>query len=580
MKSTKHPLAFTRNIALIWLLFAAFTLGTFSIYWARGLRGNIDNHILSSVMFGVPSELAAKGLKPMMTAGPPDCGWDGQFYYYTSNDIFATKDTAAHVDATSYRYQRIGFSLFAAAVAKLCFQSWVSPAFYFWTYFALLSAATVAGALLIRSLGGHPALILLWSLSVGTQVTLFNALPDAAADAFLIIALLAVRKRHFALSILPFALSALSREVYTLFPSFILATLAIGLLLPWDGTQSPVKRVLSGLKTWRGEYLLVLPGLAAALWRVYVTRHFGASPSSQAFGIVGKPFASWWEYTTSGLAGHHKLVGDGRSLYGETATDVLFMVVLVLAAWLVLRALRRPGDAFPGVVRGFAVTSGVLACLYASFGPTVMMHYTGYFKAAALFFFAVPLLLVASGVTGVLRAGVIAVLTGTVVVTTMYNLDSRVLADNNISGSDIDRYTHASKEPESERIACFGEYHATVRIERLTVQGKAGQLIGFLGGKRLVVADVAVTNTGVHDFRSTRSIGSTHVSSAWVDVDGKVVGDGIRSSLPDVLRPGETTHMKIVSWLPDESGLQLRPILIQEGCSWVYADKSDAPAQP
>ena len=102
--------------------------------------------------------------------------------------------TRAH-DASAYRYQRIGMSLFAALSAKLFLQDWVSPTWYFVSYFLLLVFATFVGGNIFKNIGSNPSLILFWSFSVGTQVTLFNALPDAAADGFMILAIAALLKK-------------------------------------------------------------------------------------------------------------------------------------------------------------------------------------------------------------------------------------------------------------------------------------------------------------------------------------------------------------------------------------------------
>jgi len=173
------------------LIYLSFTLLCFGFYHARTLQGDIDHHILSGEMFGTPAALKERGLQPLYR-GPGMTGWDGQFYYYMANDILALKDTPQHIDAPSYRYQRIGLSLYTAIVAKLLWRDWVSPSLFFWSYLGLLLAAVWAGARLFQRLGASPYLILFWVLGVGPQITLFNALPDAAADAFMILALSAL----------------------------------------------------------------------------------------------------------------------------------------------------------------------------------------------------------------------------------------------------------------------------------------------------------------------------------------------------------------------------------------------------
>ena len=287
MKGIDKFMAFlgrNRTNFIVVLIFLTYTLVSFGFYYVRTLNEDINNHILAGETFGVPADLKERGIKPFYN-GPGETGWDGQFYYYMSNDILALKDTASHIDAPSYRYQRVGLSLYAATVAKVLGMDWVSPATYFISYLFLILAATWAGAQLFSKVGVHPALILLWSLSVGTQITLFNALPDAAADAFLILALSALYAKRYALSVIPFAFAALSREVYVLFPSFVLLFFLINLISDARASKDgSLKDLACRLLEWKSYYWLALPGLVAIIWHIYVVRHFGVSPAEQATG--------------------------------------------------------------------------------------------------------------------------------------------------------------------------------------------------------------------------------------------------------------------------------------------------------
>lgn len=139
---------------IITLIFITFTGFSFFSYLDGTLDSDLNYHILSSEKFGIPGDLVKHGLKPFYKG--EDAGWDGQFYYYMANDIFATKDTAAHIDVPSYRYQRIGLSLYTAIVAKIAGQDWVSLTLYFFSYLALIIAATVVGAGLLATRGLLP----------------------------------------------------------------------------------------------------------------------------------------------------------------------------------------------------------------------------------------------------------------------------------------------------------------------------------------------------------------------------------------------------------------------------------------
>ena len=72
------------------VIFILVTLFCFSFYLERTLKGDINNHILAGEMFGVPEELKERGIKPLYY-GEGNTGWDGQFYYYMSNDILGRR---------------------------------------------------------------------------------------------------------------------------------------------------------------------------------------------------------------------------------------------------------------------------------------------------------------------------------------------------------------------------------------------------------------------------------------------------------------------------------------------------------
>lgn len=538
-------------------VFLSVTLVLFSFYNARTLKGNIDNHILSSEMFGMPDEIRARGLTPLY--GPKDSGWDGQFYFYMSNDILGVKDTAKHIDAPSYRYQRIGLSLYAAIVAKLTGRDWVSPTTFFVSYLALVFAATLAGARLLQRNGAHPAWVLLWSFSVGTQLTLFNALPDAAADAFLILALFLVFTGRVGWSFIPFTFAALSREVYALFPSAILGFVILSSLKGAGVFQRLAEQLIG-----KRYVLLLIPGIVAVAWNVYLTRHFGASPSSQAHGILGMPLAAWAQSMNVAL---HPASTGGRLRLGsfEFFSLAFFLLVLVAALRTAANTIRLPQGPLRPVVHGVAASLALFALLYACFGPTVTGHFSGYFKAVAVFFFLIPLLVALTGTGGTLKRLLYGLLVVAVLHTSSGNLSQRVFA----SPGNIDKFTRMSALTETRRFECFGTYMADVKVNRITLIRTTSWGALFGGGDQIVV-NVALTNTGQHPFVSSTGFGSVFMSYHWNDAKGATVVDGIRSALPSAVEPGQTVDVDVVTPVPARNGLTLRLSPVQEGCAWFY----------
>lgn len=554
-----------RNSLLAAIIFAAFTLTCFGIYTSRTLQGDVNNHILAGEMFGTPAELKAHGIKPFFH-GDGQTGWDGQFYYYMSNDILGIKDTASHIDSPSYRYQRIGLSLYVATLAALTGRDWVSPVAYFTGYFILLLVASFVGARLLELFGAHPRWVLVWALSIGTQITLFNALPDGAADAFLIIALGLLFSGRLAWSVVPFILSGLSREVYVLFPSFIL--LLYFLKAATRGEANGTGRIRSVVLELihDNRYLLLLPGALALAWRFYITHHFGQSPSSQATGILGLPFAAWYDSISAAFSGRHPHV-YGLNVSREIFSLLLFVLLVGLVILIAVRFLRNARWSAQPEMAGVAMATISLGGLYLCFGPTVMSLYTGYLKASAVFFFLIPLFLAINGVAGRMRTFATVFLITGWAFTTEYNLSSRVLeySDN------YEEFTQRSQASDMPPIACFDSYQARLEVKDIRLRPPT-PLVRFFGGAYQVVLDVDVTNTGKYPFWSSKNTGGVFMSYQWLTSERKMVLDGIRSVIPGGLRPGETKRVSIISRVPRNVSAVLVPSPVQEGCSWFYVN--------
>ncbi len=549
---------------VICLIFIVYTLGTFGFYYERTLQGNISNHILPAELFGVPKALKARGIEPLYHGA--ETGWDGQFYYYMSNDLLGIKDTAAHIDSPSYRYQRIGLSLYSALIAKITARDWVSPKFFFLNYFFLILVATWFGARLFDKLTSRPVLILLWSLCVGTQITLFNALPDAAADAFLILALSALFEKKYLLSLIPFTFSALSREIYVLFPSFIFLFFLLDSFNNQYKQNRPWFEIIRFIIKGQSYYLLLLPGLITVGWHIYVTLHFGMAPGKQAYGIIESPLFAWFTYFKSGLYGKHLLVGTRYQSYSEALSLLFFLAIILCSLVTSLYILIKRFSYVSIVIRGLAFTTIILVMLYACFGPVVMMHYSGYLKALGVFFFLLPVLSNAQTVSKKINLAAHILLTTALLFTSSYNVLCKLRLQSN-----MDQYTKLSKITKNDRIECFNEYNASVDVQNIAFETISSGLKIFNKNSDKIIIHLLLKNTGKHTFVSTHNFGSVFMSSHWVDADNKVIQDGIRSAIPNMLQPGESTLINVVTSIPQKRGtyfLKLSPV--QEGCAWFY----------
>ena len=173
--------------------------------------------------------------------------------------------------------------------------------------------------------------------------------------------------------------------------------------------------------------MLTIPVVAVGLWQLYILVHFGVSPSSQAHGILGAPFAAWFDYFLSGLRGNHLLIGRGRWAYAEALMLSFFLVTLLLASWLALLVLVKRWSESTAVDRSVAILALVLALLYTCFGRTVAMHYSGYLKAATIFSFLIPLMLPVATIGLIASRIIIGFLLMALIAGSFYNWNVRIL---------------------------------------------------------------------------------------------------------------------------------------------------------
>ncbi|GAA3957736.1 hypothetical protein GCM10022278_15310 [Allohahella marinimesophila] len=204
------------------------------------------------------------------------------------------------------------------------------------------------------------------------------------------------------------------------------------------------------------------------------------------------------------------------------------------------------------------------------------MHYTGYFKAIAVLFFAVPLLMAYGNIKFRIRIGIFVLLFLALSITTVYNMHARILPFSSF----LDKYTRLSQVVEDRRVECFENYISEVSVKQVRIK-LAGLLDRFFGVDDLILVELEVTNTGENTYLSSKNFGSVHVSYHWVDADGKVVADGARSAILEEVLPGQKFSSTIVAPVPEDVvDIFLMPSLVQEGCSWFYLANPDSRTSP
>lgn len=549
------------------LLFLVLTLSFFHVYKNRVLEGNINYHMLTSEGFGIPADLAHHGLQPFYHN--LDGSWDGQFYYFMANDLLGQKDSAQHIDAPSYRYQRVGLSLYSAILAKITGQNWVSPAFFFYSYLLLLTVATGVGAILFSARGLSPYVILLWSLNAGVQMTLYNALPDAAADAFLLMALAALYWRRAELASIAFIFSSLSREAYVLFPAFIALFYILRIYQENGFIEGGTPAIKATFHTiLRKPFLLwmALPIVIRVSWTAYLTKHFGVLPSTQAAAahILGKPLQAWYQYFRLAITGHHPLKGQWES-YAEAISLSIFLITLIATLIISILVIRNSYKNSSPLILSISASSIILVLLYSCFGSRVISDYTGYIKASSVFI--ICLLFLITEVPKLRNKISTIILFSTIFscVVFLYFLENRILSNYTA----YIKYTHNDLVSDTHTSACTNDYKAKIHV--VDVHSYGSRLFPRWLSHPYLVVSVDLTNTSSHPFLSHHGTGGVFMSYLILDQQNHLVIDGMRSTIAPALNPGEQRTIQVVIPMPlrhSEYHVALSPV--QENCAWFY----------
>ena len=376
--SRRYSILFPSLVALTTLGMGVLLM---AFYLGGELRGNLDWSILPSAQYEIPEALTARGFEPLYIHRGQS-GWDGQFYYYIANDITAQTDAKYKVEMSPYRYQRIGVSLLAKAAGALMGYDYVPVSVFYFTSLFLVVAASFFFARFLERRGYSPYLALLWSLAAGTQMTVLHGLPDAGADALLLMALAALFSGRLWLYAASMALAVLSREIY------IVVAIGLALAEAWRFRKTLLSR--------HAVYALLpvaLPVAVFGAWQLYLKIHFADMPSIDVFkeGLLAfTPLASLGFFTLRALIGEHPIFGGGMPAFREAAGLFSFIVLLMLSFGFLFALLRRlwgsERDREAQLYAGLGGAFLVIFSTYLFFGDTVMRHHTGFLKTVSICF--------------------------------------------------------------------------------------------------------------------------------------------------------------------------------------------------
>src|SRR3990167_934861 len=518
------------------------------------MQGNFNQIFLSAQKFGVPAQLKSHGITTLYQ-GENETGWDGQFYYYIANDPLALKDTTQHIDLNAYRYQRIGLPALAKFVSKIARRNWVSPLFYYMTSLLVILMAASMAATFFQKRKISPYLALFWALGCGTQVTQLNGLPDAAADGFLIIALISLIDKHVIVYMITMTLAVLTREVYVIFP-ILIAFVTFIVEFNSNKTSLFTKNKLPALV--KALLIQAIPVALFVTWQAYVLLKIGTMSSPE--NIISWPFVTTFHYLLAGLSGVHPDIGAGWSAYLEGVGISLYLILLALSTMALLPLLKRSTQ---NITRGIALGFLALIALYFCFGPLVMKHFTGYFKAANIFLFALPF---AATLTQTKMSRPIIFLLLIITLFFNYLLWIRITVPPYQPTPSI---SYVASEPN-----CLKEYRAQIQPIDIETYATASIMKRLFAPRKMII-QTKVTNTSSETYSRFLGKGRVNMSYQWVKADNQVaVKDGIRTQLTKSLLPNESTILPITVDFPSEAGKYFLTLsLVQEGCGWVYANQ-------
>ncbi|WCJ64409.1 hypothetical protein [Agrobacterium tumefaciens] len=554
-----------RLSAPVWVssISVIFSILLMFFFLAGDGRGNLAWHVRPAAYFGITEVLRNHNVEPWYV-GAGNVGWDGQFYFAIANDLKMSEDTAQHMDtAVTYRYQRIGLPLAANVVALLTLQKWVSPLVYWGTNLALLFWGTFALASILKRRGLSPGWALFWSLSAGVQVTVLSGLPDAAGDAFFLIAIDSLLRRRYPLYSLAAIMAILSRE------SFVFAAAGIFLAYTYVHRADLMKWAVS---LYTKLFLLALPGVVFVGWQLSIFMRFGKLPSQEpgvAGAIFSAPFLAWYEAlqraVTDGSAFFARSLANSQVALGPTI--VLLLGAFTASLYLIHKNNGKVSDNLMLIGAAFLP----LPLLAATFGPVVTMHWTGYSKATAILIVPVMLAFSKSKIQTRNTLGIILCLYLVIQMPGLWAWTRTDGAANEYSSEEIFWGHKESSFP--KEVSCLREYKSKINLLRFENFDRSNLFRAIAGLPSRYLLELQVENLGAEKWQHTQGKGNVNIAGRWMDGRSRLeIGRTRLSVIGGEIGPGERRNLHmVIEGAPPRPGAKLILSMVQEGCGWFDA---------
>ncbi len=529
-----------------------FFLGTFIMgAWVHSaFQGHWWGPFLPGWQFGVPERLQHEyGIFPTSHSG-----WDGQFYFYQSNDLLASSDTSQHIDNPPYRYQRIGMPLLARCVAAALGYDTVPPAVYHLTQIGLVALGYGFLVHWLRKNGHSSLLAMGWLLCDGVTNALAFGMPDPVGDAVFVLTTMCVLKNRPIAYAIAGTLLPLVREGYAVI-SGLVAIATVSGWLTW-GTDKPVSYCVWIKRNWTLVVLTALPCMVVVGWQFWVSQRFGISASKAGGVMIDYPFLGWWKGLQLSLARRQQLE------VGLHAFALLLFATAVLTVWN-----ARKSSPFAYLCLPYL---GLLACM----SVVAWEDYSGYMKAMGTVI--IMMLIFLPSRLPMVQTGLIIFLV----------IEGAYVGYHRKKAAMYLPYTPATELRVDEASAvgqkadALKEFRAEVVVvdEALIEKGNADRYRGVWSRFHRSLGPtirVKVTNTSSVVWDSSPRLGmyAVNLSYQWLHPrTRRPVLEVGRTPLQSPVRPGESQELALPLAYPGAGVYLLKISMIQEGVAW-FSDR-------
>ncbi len=382
MTSVKSKLQVAMVLAVTVIVYAAIV-----IVGLRGsLNGDFDQYLVPG-KYAAPTNIAAHGFDNRVFY-EKSSGWDGQFYYYHSDDPLLLKDTVEHIDMPAYRAQRVGIPAITYVLSRLTGQDWVSPKFYFTVTVGLLLIAAYMLATFLISRGYSAWYALVWTVGGSTLYTVGFGFIDGSADALVIIALILYANKNLKLYILAMSLAVLSKESYALIP----------VILTFSQFISHAHRFISTRHLFKLSQAIksilpnCIPPMILLFWILYLHLHLNTNHifDKSGSGMLSLPFKDIIHYIMAGINGETlSSLGDVKKYFpsyrisiGVSIFSALLLIIFLISIYRIF--LNINNLIINPVSLGVLLCALILSAVYMCLGATQLWEPVGFVKALSL----------------------------------------------------------------------------------------------------------------------------------------------------------------------------------------------------